>query len=90
MLLGLVDHLVHDPVRVLERHVAGAVCPVLVIEVARLIPYLVHPDIVEILSAREKIEGRKRVEVLAGGNHVLVVLDDIACTHIKGHLVVQE
>ena len=89
-LFSLVDHLIHDPVGVLERHVARTVIPCLRIEVARFVPTLVETHVVKVVAARKEIERRQRVEVFARCDHVLVVLQDVARTQIDGQLVFEE
>ena len=87
---GLTHDAVLNPVGVLERVSALAVGPVLSHVAANGVPALVEADFVEVVAAREEVEGRQRVVVLTLRYLVLVVLDDEACTEVEGQLVLGE
>ena len=80
-----------DPVRVLHTQVSRKViAPELFHQFRSRIVSLEAPVKVEVLATREKICRCKRVCIHTLIGHVLVLLDNVACTGIKTELVIEE
>ena len=78
------------PVGVLSGHAVVAVLPVLYVEVACRVVYLIHLDFVPVVAAGEEVCAYDGVHVCTLVYHVPIVLIDVACVEVKGHLVVEE
>ena len=81
---------VSNPVRILHTEVTFALWPELYTDLSRFIPTLEILHDREIVSTREKISRNQWIGVLPLIGHITVVLENIACTYIQFHLIIQE